>query len=88
MQPRFFLNEVILFDPTGSVVWRYEKTHPVPPVEANMVLGDGKVSTVQTPYGRLSSVICYDMSFLDTIRQAGLAEADVMLVPGYDWLRD
>lgn len=50
-----------------------------------MVLGDGKVSTVQTPYGRLSSVICYDMSFLDTIRQAGQAGADVMLVPGYDW---
>ena len=50
-----------------------------------MVRGDGKVSTVQTPYGRLSSVICYDMSFLDTIRQAGQAGADVMLVPGYDW---
>jgi len=86
VQSRFFLNEVILVDPSGSVVWRYEKTHPVPWLEANsMVLGDGQVSTVQTPYGRLSSVICYDMSFLDMIRQAGQAGADVMLVPGYDW---
>ena len=80
-----FPHEVILFDPTGSVVWRYEKTHLVPWLDADMVLGDGKVSIVQTPYGRLSSVICSDMSFLDMIRQAGQAGADVMLVPGYDW---
>ena len=85
VQSGVFLNEVILVDPSGSVVWRYEKTHPVSWLEPNMVRGDGKVSTVQTPYGRLSSVICYDMSYLDLIRQAGQAGADVMLVPGYDW---
>jgi len=85
VQSHFFLNETILIDPTGSIVWRYEKTHPIPALEANMVPGDGKVMSVQTPYGRLSSVICYDMDFPDMVRQAGQSGADLMLAPGYDW---
>ena len=49
------------------------------------VPGDGKVPTVQTPYGRLSTVICFDADFPGTIRQAGQAGADMLLVPGNDW---
>jgi apolipoprotein N-acyltransferase len=85
VQSHFFLNETDLIDPTGKVVWRYEKTHPIPALEADMVRGDGKVNSIQTPYGRLSSVICYDMDFPYMVRQAGKSEADLMIAPGYDW---
>jgi len=85
VQSRFHLDESILLDPTGSMVWRYEKTHPVPGADS-VVPGDGQVPTVQTPYGRLSTVVCYDADFPGTLRQAGQAGADIMLVPSNDWL--
>ncbi len=83
VQSHFFLDESILIDPTGSVVWRYEKAHPAPGEQE--APGDGNVPTVQTPYGRLATVVCYDADFPGTMRQAGQAGADIMLVPSNDW---
>jgi apolipoprotein N-acyltransferase len=77
------IDEIILIDPTGSVVWRYQKAHPVP--GEPWAPGDGQVPTVQTPYGRLANVICFDADFPGTMRQAGQAGADLMLVPSNDW---
>jgi apolipoprotein N-acyltransferase len=84
VQSRDILDESILLDPSGKVIGRYEKAHPVPGVD-NVVPGDGQVPSVQTPYGRLSTVVCYDADFPSTLRQAGQAGADIMLVPSNDW---
>ena len=84
IQSRYMLDESILIDPSGSVVWRYEKTHPMFLAEAYVVPGNGQVPTVQTPYGRLSNVICWDADFPSTPRLAGLAGADILLAPGND----
>src|SRR6266487_5338441 len=65
---RSLFDEIILLDPSGSVVWRYQKAHPVP--GEPFPPGDGHVPTVQTPYGRLANVICFDADFPGTIRQA------------------
>jgi apolipoprotein N-acyltransferase len=70
-------------DPTGHVVWRYQKAHPVPGEPFSP--GDGNVPTVQTPFGRLATVICFDADFPATLRQAGQAGADVLVVPANDW---
>jgi len=82
-QSFFALDESILLDPQGLVLWRYQKAHPVP--GEPFPPGDGQVPTVQTPYGRLSTVICFDGDFPGTIRQAGQAGADVLLMPSEDW---
>jgi len=84
MPSRSMLDESILIDPSGRVVWRYEKTHPVFLGDISVVPGDGQVPTVQTQYGRLSTVICWDADFPSTPRQAGQAGADILLVPGND----
>ncbi len=82
----FLKDESVLLDPTGHVVWTYEKTHLVPFGEqGEIVPGDGKVPVVETPYGRLAGVICFDADYPGTMRQAGQAGADLMLVPGDDW---
>jgi len=84
MPSRYMLDESILIDPSGKVVWRYEKTHPVFLGDISVVPGNSQVPTVQTPYGRLSTVICWDADFPSTPRQAGQAGADILLVPGND----
>ena len=79
-------DEAVLLDPTGKVVWTYEKTHLVPFQETGVVIpGNGKVPWVDTPFGRLAGVICFDLDFPGTIRQAGQAGADLLLAPSNDW---
>src|SRR6266567_3799660 len=81
----FVKDEAVLLDPTGNVAWNYEKTHPAPGEQGVIVLGDGKVPIVDSPYGRLANVICFDADYPGTMRQAGQAGADLMFVPSDDW---
>ncbi len=76
-------NVCVLIDSAGAVRWRYIKTHPVP--GSSDMPGTGVVPSVDSPYGRLTSVVCYDMDFTNLVQQAGRARADIMLVPAADW---
>lgn len=79
-------DEAVLIDPTGKVVWTYEKTHLVPVRETGQVIpGDGKVPLTDTPFGRLANVICFDLDFPALARQAAQGGADLMLAPSNDW---
>ncbi len=73
----------IMFDPNGATVWDYLKT--TTPLGDGNVPGPGIVPTVDTPYGRLATVICFDAGFPDLVRQAGRAGVDILLVPSSDW---
>ncbi|MGW3349992.1 nitrilase-related carbon-nitrogen hydrolase [Nonomuraea rubra] len=73
-------DQTVLLGPDGKVLWTYQKHHPIPGLE-NYTPGRGPVPVVDTPYGRLSNVICYDADFPATMR----VDADIMLVPGGDW---
>lgn len=73
----------ILIDPGGAVVWDYPKA-TVPLNDGNEP-GPGIVPLVDTPYGRLATIICYDADFPGLVRQAGRADADILLVPSSDW---
>ncbi len=78
-------DEAVLFDPNGSVLWTYEKTHPAPGEQGLFVPGDGKLPVVAGPYGRLAGVICFDLDYPAEIRQAGRRSADLLLAPSDDW---
>lgn len=73
----------ILLDPEGGVAWDYTKA--TVPLNDGNAPGPGIVPTVDTPYGRLATVICFDASFPGLVRQAGQAGADILLVPSSDW---
>jgi apolipoprotein N-acyltransferase len=83
-RPPYLRNQAILVDPRGQVVWTYDKAHPIPGME-QLTPGDGKVPTVDTPYGRLANLICFDADFPDLARQGGSQGVDLMLVPSNDW---
>ncbi|MGP3959147.1 nitrilase-related carbon-nitrogen hydrolase [Nonomuraea sp. 3N208] len=73
----------IMIDPAGAVVWNYLKTST--PLSDGNVPGPGVVPTIDTPYGRLATAICFDANFMPLIRQAGQAGADILLLPSSDW---
>jgi apolipoprotein N-acyltransferase len=85
-QERFIENKLVLIQPDGRVAWEYSKAHPVPgPEAAAQVPSDGKLRAVDTPYGRLSSIICFDGDFPQLLAQAGALHTDVMIDPSNDW---
>jgi apolipoprotein N-acyltransferase len=78
----FVRNQSILVDYTGAILWTYDKTYPVFPVEAYFtVAGPGKLPVADTLYGRLSTAICNDLHFLPLLRQAGRNGVDVFIAP-------
>lgn len=85
-QERSVENKAVLLDPAGEIAFSYTKSRPVPGWEAQMsIRGDGLIRTSDTPYGRLTSAICFDMDFPELLRQVGKARADMLLVPASDW---
>lgn len=73
-------DQTVLLGPDGKVLWTYQKRHPIPGLESYKP-GQGPAPVVDTPYGRISNVICYDADFPAMMH----VDADIMLVPGGDW---
>ena len=82
-ESQFFVrNQSILVDPAGAVLWSYDKTYPVFPVEAYFTYaGPGVLPVADTPFGRLSTAICNDLHFAPLLRQAGRNSADILIAP-------
>jgi len=78
-------NRAILIDPTGQTVWDYAKTVPALGEARVIRPGPGVIPVVDTPYGRLGTIICFDADFPSLIQQAGLARVDILLAPSNDW---
>ena len=76
----FGRDATMLLGPDGRVLWTYDKRRPIPGLES-YTPGEGEIPVVQTPYGRLSNVICYDADFPALMN----VDTDIMLVPGGDW---
>jgi apolipoprotein N-acyltransferase len=85
-QPKPLENKILLLTPDGEIAWQYFKTHPVPGGEAAIsMVDDGRLPVLDTPHGRLSSVVCYDADFPQLLAQAGALRADILLDPSNDW---
>ena len=81
--PATYYDQAILVDQEGRVDWTYNKTYPAPGDPEKP--GKGIVPVMETPYGRLANVICFDADFPPLMRQAGSQDVDIMLVPSNDW---
>lgn len=78
----FLENKLVAVTPKG-VSWEYRKSKPVP--GEKIVRGPGRVPVLDTPYGRIAAVICFDADFPSLIRQASKAKSDILLVSANDW---
>lgn len=76
-------NRVEVLDPRGEVVLTHVK-YGGNAFEGSL-RGDGRLAVVDTPFGRLSAVICWDADFPEVIRQAGSQGVELMVIPANDW---
>ena len=47
--------------------------------------GSGEIQTVDTEYGRLSGIICWDTDYPTIVRQVGQQQTDILLSPSKEW---
>lgn len=83
--PKPFNNKNVLVTPNGDIGWEYLKVHLAPSEVPIVNSGEGKIPFFDTEYGRIGSVICYDLDFPNYIHQASKNDIDIMLVPSFDW---
>ena len=59
-----FFNTVVLAGPDGKLLRHYRKRNPWPYPECSWASpGDRGIQTIDTPYGRLALLICYDINY-------------------------
>jgi apolipoprotein N-acyltransferase len=81
---KFIINKATLIGPDGKILNEFHKNNPVPMAEAS-VPGDGIIPVIETPYGNISTSICYDADFPAQMRQLGKNKTDILLLPSGDW---
>ena len=76
-------NVLFMADPDGNIVLEHVK------FGGNLIEGtlkrSGQLQIVETPYGTLSGIICWDTDFPTVIRQAGQQNVDILLSPALEW---
>ena len=77
-----WMNKIVWISPAGDVLLSYYKAKPT---SGKRIYGDGMIKYFDSPYGRISTAICFDMDFLSLISQTSNMNIDIMLVPGNDW---
>jgi apolipoprotein N-acyltransferase len=75
-------DKIIWISPEAQVLFTYHKAKPTP---GEGTYGDGLLKYFDSPYGRISTSICFDMDFPGLISQVNNKNVDIMLVPGSDW---
>lgn len=80
----FIGNKIITIHPNGDILDTYYKNVPVKNADPS-IPGDGKIETIETPYGNFSPVICYDADFPVLMQQTGNNNTDVIMVATGDW---
>lgn len=73
-----FYNTIALVGPDGGIAAHYRKLNPWPRIEKGWATaGDRGIQTVETPYGRVGLLVCFDIHFEPPrLRDAGV---DILL---------
>ncbi|MEJ2710420.1 MAG: nitrilase-related carbon-nitrogen hydrolase [Anaerolineales bacterium] len=76
-------NKLVILDPTGQVALEHLKFGGQALEGFNP--GDGVLKTVETPFGTLSAIICWDTFFQKPVLQAGRNGTDILLTTSLEF---
>ncbi len=80
-QEKAFRNEAIVLSPEGNFSGLYGKKHPMIASGEPKSISTGQYPITETPFGKLGTMICFDLSFTDVARQYGRQGVQVLAVP-------
>lgn len=78
-------NTTVFIDRSGQLLHSYRKTHLYDAFsfkESDTIIpGENQYKVVDTEFGKIGLMVCYELRFPEIARQFALHEADVLLVP-------
>ncbi|WML41381.1 carbon-nitrogen hydrolase family protein [Neobacillus sp. OS1-2] len=78
-------NTTVLINRSGQLVHSYRKTHLYDAFsyhESDTIIpGDNQYKIVETEFGKIGLMVCYELRFPEIARQFALQEADILVVP-------
>jgi predicted amidohydrolase len=75
-------NTCFVIAPSGKELGKYRKTHVFSPTGENVHFAAGDtVNAIETPFGKIGIVICYDLRFPELIRKLWSKGMDILFVP-------
>lgn len=78
----FYQIRAMVFDPTGTKEWEYDKSYPLPGLERSLVVpGTRELPMFDTEYGKIATLLSTDGDFARYVAQAGRNRAIMLLVP-------
>ena len=76
-------NKLVIIDPQGDIVLEHLKFGGQ--AIEGFKPGDGVLRTVETPFGTISGIICWDSFFPQPVRQAGRNGTDILLSTSFEF---
>ena len=76
-------NVLFVAGPDGDIVIEHVKYGGN--IFEGTVQGSGEIETIETEYGRLSGIICWDTNYPNIVRQVGEQQTDILLSPSKEW---
>lgn len=76
-------NKILFFAPNGETVLTHMK-YGGNFMEGTLE-GDKNIKTINTPYGKIAALICWDADFPSIVKQVGNSNADILLIPASNW---
>lgn len=76
-------NKALLFSPNGDLVLTHYKYGGN--FMEGTVQGDKIIKAINTEYGKLSAIICWDGDFPSIVKQVGKLQSDILIIPASDW---
>jgi predicted amidohydrolase len=78
-------NTAVIFDRSGKLIYRYRKTHLYDSFsvkESNVVVpGEEPQKIIETEFGKIGLMICYELRFPEIARELTLQGADMIIIP-------
>lgn len=83
--PKRAFNTTIMLNRQGELVFHYQKTHLYDAFSyqesLNIIQSNNPLVPVETEFGKIGILVCYELRFPEVARKLTLAGADVLLVP-------
>ena len=80
---RTWENKLYVADPDGNIILEHVKYGGN--LLEGTLKGSGEIQIVETPYGNLAGIICWDTNYPNIVRQVGQQKADILLSPSKEW---
>ena len=76
-------NVLFVAGPDGNIVLEHVKYGGN--ILEGSLKGSGEIQAVETEYGHLSGIICWDTNYPNIVRQAGRQNVNILLSPSKEW---